>query len=250
MTKVITFIDKIKRDGNSNVYKLHDDNRQSFILKEYPNSQIELKPRLKNELSALNLLKNFKNVPKLVSFNEELNLIILNYIEGKKIERVTSKNISEAIIFINKLYEISKKNKKYHFATEACLKANDLTNQIDRRLYNLKSVKNKNLTKTLNKLIELNIKLKNRANDMWPKDNIDKNLGRKFLTFSPSDFGFHNAIMLKNNTTTFIDFEYFGLDDPVKLISDFLWHPAMSLSFSQKILFTRKFLKIFKMILC
>ena len=244
--KVITFIDKIKRDGNSNVYKLHDDNRQSFILKEYPNSQIELKPRLKNELSALNLLKNFKNVPKLVSFNEELNLIILNYIEGKKIERVTSKNISEAIIFINKLYEISKKNKKYHFATEACLKANDLTNQIDRRIYNLKSVKNKNLTKTLNKLIELNIKLKNRANDMWPKDNIDKNLGRKFLTFSPSDFGFHNAIMLKNNTTTFIDFEYFGLDDPVKLISDFLWHPAMSLSFSQKILFTRKFLKIFK----
>ena len=98
----------------------------------------------------------------------------------------------------------------------------------------------------MNKLIELNIKHKNRANELWPKDNINKNLSRKFLTFSPSDFGFHNAIMLKNNTTTFIDFEYFGLDDPVKLISDFLWHPAMSLSFSQKILFTRKFLKIFK----
>ena len=29
---------------------------------------------------------------------------------------------------------------------------------------------------------------------------------------------------------SFIDFEYFGWDDPVKLTADFLWHPAMQLS--------------------
>lgn len=27
----------------------------------------------------------------------------------------------------------------------------------------------------------------------------------------------------------FIDFDYFGWDDPVKLAADFLWHPAMEL---------------------
>jgi hypothetical protein len=28
----------------------------------------------------------------------------------------------------------------------------------------------------------------------------------------------------------FIDFEYFGWDDPVKLVCDFYWHPGMKLS--------------------
>ena len=51
-----------------------------------------------------------------------------------------------------------------------------------------------------------------------------------FLILSPSDFGGHNAIRDKSNQTTFIDFEYFGWDDPVKLVSDFYWHPGMNLS--------------------
>ncbi len=243
---IITSIDEIKRGGNSRVYKLNDINNKSFILKEYPNKHLEVKPRLKNELRALNLLKNLKNVPKIVSFNEELNVIVLNYIQGKKIYKVTSKNISEAINFIEKLYEMSKKNIKYYPATEACLNAKDLISQIDNRFENLKFIENKDLKQSLNKLIKLNLKLKERAYKIWPKDNININLSRKFLTFSPSDFGFHNAIINQNNSITFIDFEYFGLDDPVKLISDFLWHPAMSLNTNQKILFTKGFLKIFE----
>lgn len=243
---IMTSINKIKRDGNSNVYKLIDENNHSFILKEYPNEQLQIKPRLKNELNALNLLQNFNNVPKIISFNEEFNLIILKYVEGKRINKITAKNISQAINFLAKLHEMSKKIYSYQYATEACLKANDLIDQIDIRLKNLDSVDNKDIRKTLKKLTKLYIELKNRAYDMWPEDNIEKNLNRKFLTFSPSDFGFHNAIIDKNKYITFIDFEYFGLDDPVKLLSDFLWHPALSLTTNQKILFTKKFFKIFE----
>ena len=29
---------------------------------------------------------------------------------------------------------------------------------------------------------------------------------------------------------TFLDFDYFGWDDPVKLTADFIWHPAMNLN--------------------
>jgi hypothetical protein len=32
----------------------------------------------------------------------------------------------------------------------------------------------------------------------------------------------------------FLDFEYFGWDDPAKMVSDFLMHPGMSLSLSAK----------------
>ena len=48
------------------------------------------------------------------------------------------------------------------------------------------------------------------------------------MTLSPSDFGFHNCLK-KNGKITFIDFEYFGWDDPVKLTADFIWHPSMVL---------------------
>lgn len=46
---------------------------------------------------------------------------------------------------------------------------------------------------------------------------------------SPSDFGLHNALRAEDGTLRFIDFEYFGWDDPVKLVSDTAIHPGSDL---------------------
>ncbi|QPH52607.1 aminoglycoside phosphotransferase family protein [Pontivivens ytuae] len=43
---------------------------------------------------------------------------------------------------------------------------------------------------------------------------------------SPSDFGFHNALV-HNNTLNFLDFEYAGMDDPAKLVGDFFAVPEI-----------------------
>jgi len=51
---------------------------------------------------------------------------------------------------------------------------------------------------------------------------------------SPSDFGFHNSLKSDEGVLTFIDFDYFGWDDPIKLTADFLWHPAMKLNTNLK----------------
>ena len=48
-------------------------------------------------------------------------------------------------------------------------------------------------------------------------------------TLSPSDFGFHNAISSDAGPLVFVDFEYFGWDDPAKTVADFVLHPAMTL---------------------
>jgi hypothetical protein len=48
-------------------------------------------------------------------------------------------------------------------------------------------------------------------------------------TLSPSDFGFHNALRTRAGEFVFLDFEYFGWDDPAKLAGDFLLHPGMAL---------------------
>ncbi len=44
---------------------------------------------------------------------------------------------------------------------------------------------------------------------------------------SPSDFGFHNALIGPDGTIRFIDFEYGGWDDPVKMVCDFFLQPAV-----------------------
>ena len=57
-------------------------------------------------------------------------------------------------------------------------------------------------------------------------------------TLSPSDFGFHNALRRPDGRIAFIDFEYFGWDDPVKLVAGLCWHPGMALSAAERELFT------------
>lgn len=44
---------------------------------------------------------------------------------------------------------------------------------------------------------------------------------------SPSDFGFHNALLAPDGKIRFIDFEYSGWDDPTKLVCDFFCQPAV-----------------------
>lgn len=46
---------------------------------------------------------------------------------------------------------------------------------------------------------------------------------------SPSDFGLHNAVRVAGGLR-FLDFEYFGFDDPAKMAADLLLHPGMDLS--------------------
>jgi hypothetical protein len=58
---------------------------------------------------------------------------------------------------------------------------------------------------------------------------FDEPLGREARTLSPSDFGLHNAVRRPDGTLAFVDFEYFGWDDPAKTIADYLLHPGMAL---------------------
>ena len=44
---------------------------------------------------------------------------------------------------------------------------------------------------------------------------------------SPSDFGFHNALIRPDGAFAFIDFEYAGHDDMAKLVCDFFLQPAV-----------------------
>lgn len=55
-----------------------------------------------------------------------------------------------------------------------------------------------------------------------------RELPQNLRTLSSSDFGLHNALR-EGASLSFVDFEYFGWDDPAKSLCDFVLHPAMGL---------------------
>jgi hypothetical protein len=55
----------------------------------------------------------------------------------------------------------------------------------------------------------------------------DQPLERGEWCLSPSDFGYHNAILADDGRLRFIDFEYAGWDDPSKLVCDFFCQPSL-----------------------
>ncbi len=53
---------------------------------------------------------------------------------------------------------------------------------------------------------------------------INQPLNLHQLRLSPSDFGVHNMLWKTDGSTIFLDFEYCGLDDPMRVVSEFVMH--------------------------
>ena len=130
--------------------------------------------------------------------------------------------------------------KKFAEASEACFTFSELIQQIEIRYGKLLAVSDHNP--------DLAIFLKDyflpRFQSLSRKPPVD-DVDQANLCLSPSDFGFHNALRCRGDHLVFIDFEYFGWDDPVKLVCDFLLHPAMDLSNNDKVQFWTGVKKLF-----
>ena len=76
--------------------------------------------------------------------------------------------------------------------------------------------------------------------------NFDAAIPERERTLSPSDFGFHNARRREDGSLVFLDFEYFGWDDPAKLTADILMHPGMALSAEEDEQFRRGLADVYR----
>jgi hypothetical protein len=225
--------------GNSKVYQISDGKNTRYALKIYPDLSIDRRPRLKTESSAVKLLwNNDLPVPKLICSDLNLNWGIYQWLEGEANQVPDLEFIYQSVFFIKELNKRIKNNLDSHLfsnASEACLSGEDLSVQIDKRLQSLKEVGSKELDEFLDKcFLPKYAYFISRAKSLLG-DGFARKLEKQFQILSPSDFGSHNAVKCENQQYYFYDFEYFGFDDPVKLVSDYLWHPGMILDNQKKI---------------
>lgn len=220
-------------------------NKKKYIIKLYPNKKTK---QFLYEFFFLKIYSDCNNIPKIFHSDYNNKSLVIKYLAGKKINKNQSKYIGKIIQFLGYL----QKKKKFFeinkiYAQDACLKFEDHLNNTYSKIKNLeKKIKSKN-SSYLNFIKDLKIRYDTKKKNIekkYSKTKIcKKNLDR--LIVSPSDFGFNN-ILKKNNKIYFIDFEYAGLDDPLKLCFDFLSNPNTKMPKIKKLEFLRKFAKKFK----
>ena len=217
--------------SNSNTYQLYTA-KNKYVCKYYPISETNCsRSRLETEILAYTILDNNKilNIPKLRAVNKNLNCILFDYVNGEKIRNYNETHITHAVRFIKRLKKVNFSKNRFNFlAKEAITSINDLFSQITKRLLKLEGIntldnstrKHVNNIKYYLNVIRKKYQISISQNEIIPKSK---------LVLSPSDFGFHNALSY-NDDIVWLDFEYFGFDDPAKLIIDFILHPGMNLN--------------------
>jgi thiamine kinase-like enzyme len=181
---------------------------------------------------------------------------IYEWIDGGKItpDSVTADDVGLAADFLGRLEALSRHPEagQFNSASEGCFGAQDIIGHIEKKLQKFQSCPD-----TTVEFKRLKIYLKQDFLPLfkevlaWGRGHFrdagfDQGLGANLRTLSPSDFGFHNALREGGGRIKFLDFEYFGWDDPAKMIVDFTFHPAMNLNFELKQDFYKRILAVFK----
>lgn len=238
----VTSIERIGGGRNSKVYRLTCGPSQ-YAAKVYFRHSLDDRNRLEVEFSSLQFLwKNrVRCVPRPIGADRNRGGAVYEYIEGKKIspQEVTGPDIDYAVQFLTRLKKLrNRKGSSYlPLASEACFSVQAVVENIELRLNRLSVLRNSGAQYNALREFLTNEFMPSFADvTRWCKSNLNK-AGMSFVselpyeerTLSPSDFGFHNALRRSDDQIVFLDFEYFGWDDPAKMISDFLLHPAMEL---------------------
>lgn len=218
--------------GNSRVYMAASADR-FYALKLYPSLEHDKRDRLNTERLALDLMHwhGIHSVPYYMAAEAPYGL--MSWVDGSVIKNPTASDIDDAAVFLGTLHHISKKThaEDVPLASEACLSGQIIIDQIEKRTAALMPYCKENpalmdfLSKQFLPIFQKRLIAAKKA-----YADFSSPLPHEKQTLIAADFGFHNIMRAQDGRLYFIDFEYFGWDDPVKLMCDFLLHPATPLT--------------------
>jgi Ser/Thr protein kinase RdoA (MazF antagonist) len=238
----VVAVEPCRVGGNNRVYRIQTRGGP-FALKSYGSTELDERDRLGHEYDGLRFLKAAgigSALPAALAVDRAAQCALYEWIEGAPVTDHGSAEIAAALALAAALHRAraAAGAASLPIATEAVLRLADLVDQIERRLARLAAVATGEADLVAFLDADLRPELA-RALARLAEWDAGSLLGPACRTLSPSDFGFHNALRRADGTLCFIDFEYFGWDDPAKLAADFLWHPAMQLSTMERRQFVR-----------
>ena len=208
---------------NSRVFKVDLDGR-SVVVKFYRRDAGDTRYRLATEFGALRFLwdNGVRAVPRAIAEDRNHYCAIYEFIDGGPPAEIAAGDIDALVDFLASLQALRSKAAGIGTASEANFSLTALTAHVRSRAERLRQHATGELATWFEKSFDPLLAEVEATGD----DEIDQ--AKRIL--SPSDFGFHNAIRRPDGALAFVDFEYFGWDDPAKTVVDFLLHPGMTLS--------------------
>lgn len=221
-----------KQGGNNRIYRIETP-AGNFALKQYFRSPHDQRDRLLSEYQFLEYANQVAahQVPQALACDHQAGFALYSFISGRHLSssELNISHIDQAADFFCALNppHIHKHKLPIKKASEACFSIAEHLDLVDNRILNLKNSLYLQATEPaaysfveelhayyseLHSQITITAQKQNQYDQ--PLDTID-------YCVSPSDFGFHNALLQSDGTLKFIDFEYAGLDDPAKMTGDF-----------------------------
>jgi hypothetical protein len=232
--------DSIPGGANNRVFRL-EVNGARALLKAYFQHPGDQRDRLGAEFnfSTFAWQHDVRCLPQPLACDPEHHLGLYEYIEGRKLHggEIEEGMVNQALSF----YQQINRHRDLPAAqmlppgSEACFSLAEHLNCVARRLGNLKNINASTvLDRDAARFIHHDLdQAWSRVSDAVQKQagdlgwSLDLPISPPDRCLSPSDFGFHNAILRDDRTLCFIDFEYAGWDDPAKLVCDFFCQPAV-----------------------
>jgi hypothetical protein len=227
---------------NSRIWRVRSGER-AFALKQYPPRRDDPRDRLSTEVGALRLMERHRidMVPRVLGVDREQGYALLSWIDGSDVTEPRDADIDAAVGFLLAIHGLrtGADAAEQPLAAEACLCGEELERQIVERLTQLRTIAAKE--SDLIDFIEYSVVQRLAVGSRLARQQMaagglafSAELPQERRSVVPSDFGFHNSLRRSDGSLAFLDFEYFGWDDPVKLTADILLHPGRPLPAPQR----------------
>lgn len=226
--------------ANNRVFRVRCDSEVA-LLKVYYRAPDDLRDRLGAEWAFLRFAwdRGLRCVPRPLTCDQDHGLGLYEFLEGRPLAaaEVQASHVQEAVSFFAELnrYKSHPLAGELPQAAESCFTLGEHLACVDRRVVPLVQ-------------LEVTTPLEREAAEWVCRDLVPawsrvaeqvRTVSRSWglavgvpvasadRCISPSDFGFHNAILTPEGHLRFFDFEYAGWDDPAKMVCDFLCQPAV-----------------------
>jgi hypothetical protein len=224
--------------ANNQVYRVELAGHAPLVLKHYFSSPNDKRDRFHSEKSFYDFLQASglrRQTPQALAWDRPHRLGLFTWIEGRRLlaNEVDLSFVDQALAFYVAL------NAHRHLvvptavpdASEACFDLQEHFACVERRLSRLAAVEgNSALNRAAVDFISRRLQPafeKYQQSHAGPDLAAIPTLEPNQRCLSPSDFGFHNALLQSDEKLVFFDFEYAGWDDPAKFLCDFLCQPAV-----------------------
>ena len=242
---------ELRRGQNNRIFRVEAEGGD-YALKRYPAE--DKRDRMRAELAALAFFarRGIGRTPRVVALEPETRHVLLSWMEGEPIAQVSEANVAAFADFQIELDSAIDERARGEIgeASEACLSGRRILGQIGGRFRRLAAVKAEMPQFAAfydGMLVPALEALEAQARRDYARLGLDfdADLPAERRTLIASDFGAHNALRRADGSLAFLDFEYFGWDDPATSIALFVMHPAMRLSASQKLGYRRRMIEHF-----